>query len=391
MSSEGRRSAQLDPSRIRVVHFADVVNRHDFIHNVAAHCDPLRFEVSVVTLSSRGSLNADPGGIRVVDLGARARLWYPHAILALRRLLRREAVSILHSHHYEPSVLACLATLGLRTRIVIGRHYSDAIYRFSRGLRRSGYLGIETLAHARASAVVAPSTVVERILLEQGVPSAKVVRIPYGLDFSRFDPPPDQVRLRLEAEWPTGKGLRLLTVGRLHVEKGHTYLLAAMERLRAAGMGVRLAVVGDGSERDRLVEEAARRGLASAVRFLGLRTDVLSLMSAADAVVQPTLNEAFSQVMLEAMAMGRALVISDVGGVGDIVDDQVSGLVVPIGDASAIVSAVGKLADESFRNKLGFRAARVIRERLDVTEIAAQFEALYSRLADERRRANHAT
>jgi glycosyltransferase involved in cell wall biosynthesis len=368
-------------SRLRVLHFADVVNRHDFIHNVAAYCDPQRFEMITATLTTRGTLNAEPGRLRVENLGGESRIALPRTLARLRRLLRGEKVDVLHSHHYEPAVIASLASLGLPVRLVVGRHYSDTIYRFSRGVRRRAYLAVESACHARASAVVVPSTLVEGILLRQGVPRAKVVWIPYGLELGRFsDRAPDR-REALRNEWPPGPGLRLATVGRLHPEKGQEHLIRAMAQLRLEGVTVRLVLIGDGQDKERLAALAAAGGVADSVRFLGWRNDVLDLMSAADAVVQPTLNEAFSQVMLESMALGRALVMSDVGGVADLVEHGVSGLIVPIGDASRLAAAIRELQRPGTTDRLGDNAARVARERLDVNRIAPQFEALYTRIA----------
>jgi len=384
LSAETVQSATGRGSRVRVVHFADMVNRHDFIHNVAAHCDRVRVDLSVVTLDARGTLNSDPGNLRVHDLGCTGRMAYPRALLRLRHLLRRERVAILHSHHFEPSLLAAVATFGLPTRLVLGRHYSDTIHKFSRGLRRRLYLGLEGFCNARASVVVAPSTVVERILMQQGVAPSKIARIPYGLDLGRFEVPAESVRRPLEQEWPANEGLRLLTVGRLHPEKGQEYLLeAVVQLLREGGTATRLLLVGDGPDHKRLAAIAGELGIANATRFLGWRSDVLALMATADVVVQPTLNEAFSQVMLEAMAMGRALVMTDVGGVRDVIEDGVSGLVVPIRDAGALAAAIRALGDRNLRARLGGNAAQRIRDRLDVRRIVRQFETLYLRVAGD--------
>jgi glycosyltransferase involved in cell wall biosynthesis len=368
-------------ARVRIVHFADLVNRYDFIFNVAAHCNRSTFDLSVATLTARGTLNVDPGEIEVENFDCPSRLSYFRAITRLRRLLQREGAAILHSHHYEPSLLAALATAGLRTRLVVGRHHSDNVYRFTRGLRRRFYLGLERLCYARAAAVIAPSAAVERILLSQGVPRSRVFKIHYGLDLSRFERPGAAVLDAARREWPSGEGLRLATVGRLHPDKGQRFLLEALATLSGEGPPPRLVFVGEGSDYAPLLALAEERGLAPSVRFLGWRTDVLDIVAAADAVVQPTVTEAFSQVMLEAMAVGTPLVMTDVAGVRDVVQDGVSGLVVPIGDTSALAKAIRTLGDSGLRASLGGNAARTIRDRLDVRRIAREFEAVYWRVA----------
>ena len=93
---------------------------------------------------------------------------------------------------------------------MVGRHYSDAIYQLSRGLRRRAYLGLESLVNRRASAIVAPSAAVARVLLAQGVDPAKVEVIPYGFDFARFAPRAEAALFRVRGEWPAGTGPRLV-------------------------------------------------------------------------------------------------------------------------------------------------------------------------------------
>jgi glycosyltransferase involved in cell wall biosynthesis len=125
--------------------------------------------------------------------------------------------------------------------------------------------------------------------------------------------------------------------------------------------------------------------LQAQVHFLGWRTDALDLMAAADVVVQPTLHEAFSQVMVEAMALGRPLVISNVSGVEDVVRHAETGLVVPPGDSDGLVQAIRRVSHREEAERIGGNAMRAVRDLLDIRTIAPQFEALYRRLAKEPR------
>jgi glycosyltransferase involved in cell wall biosynthesis len=199
---------------------------------------------------------------------------------------------------------------------------------------------VETFCNRRAAAIVAPSRAVARVLREQGVDPRKVEVIPYGFDFQRFGPRDPAVVSRVREEWPSGAGPRLATVARLHAEKGHLYWLEALEALARDGVRARWLIVGDGPERQALEAEVRRRGMSGGVRFAGWRTDVLDIVAAADAIVQPTLHEAFSQAMVEAMALGTPLVISDVSGVEDVVEHGRSGLVVPARDSKALRPAM---------------------------------------------------
>jgi glycosyltransferase involved in cell wall biosynthesis len=367
---------------IRVLHFADLINRDDFIHNVLSHLDAREFEPAAATLHDRGTLNANPSPLAAVhNLDCAARRKYGTAAWRLRGLLGRESVDLLHTHHYEPALLGVLATMGTRVPLIIGRHYSDAIYQLSRGARRRAYLGIESLCNRRAAAIVAPSKAVARVLRDQGVDPGKVEVIPYGFDFQRFGARDPHAMARAREEWPPGPGLRLVTVARLHAEKGHRHLLQALETLARENWMATWLIVGEGPERQALEADVHERGMSARVRFAGRRTDVLDLMAAADVVVQPTLHEAFSQAMIEAMALGRPLIISDVSGVEDVVENGRSGLVVPPGDTSALVAALRRLSDPEVAGGIGQMAHAQVRSRLDIHGIVRRVEDLYRRVA----------
>src|SRR3954468_18769678 len=109
---------------IRVLPFADLINRDDFIHNVIAHADPRLLTMSAATLSARGTLNADPRPLlRVHDLDSAQRTRYGRAAWRLRRVVGAEGVDVLHTHHYEPALIGLAAAAGTRVRVVLGRHY----------------------------------------------------------------------------------------------------------------------------------------------------------------------------------------------------------------------------------------------------------------------------
>ena len=367
---------------IRVLHFADLINRDDFIHNVIGHVDPHQFAMSAATLHDRGTLSADPSPLtRVHNFDCADRRRYGVAAWRLRRLIAEEHIDVLHTHHYEPAVVGAVATFGLGVPLIVGRHYSDAIYQLSRGVRRRAYLGVEALCNRRAAAIVAPSRAVARVLREQGVDSRKVEVIPYGFDFHRFGARDPAVVARVREEWPSGAGPRLATVARLHAEKGHLHLLDALEALAREGAGARWLIVGDGPERAALEAQVHARGMGDRVRFAGWRTDVLDIVAAADVVVQPTLHEAFSQAMVEAMALGTPLVISDVSGVEDVVENGRSGLVVPPRDSKALAAAIRTLSEPEAAASIGQAGHARVRSLLGIEVIAPKFEDLYRRVA----------
>jgi glycosyltransferase involved in cell wall biosynthesis len=368
---------------VRVLQVADVVNRYDFIDVIVEHADPRRAEVSVATFGRPPNI-ADPGypgrGVRVADLGARAgRRAYPDALRRLRRLVADWQIDVVHCHHYDPAVLTWLATRASPVRFVVGRHYSDAIELNTTGLRRRAYLGLERRVMAAAASTVVPSTMIAGLVEAQGVPVERVHLVPYAFVPAKYEhvDPVDTTAARRSV----GLGDDDFVVGtfaRLYHDKGHRYLLAAMAELVPAWPDLRWLVVGDGAERAALESAAMAAGLDGHVRFAGWRRDAMRLMAATDVVVQPTLQEAFSQVMGEAMWLERPLVITDVSGATDIVEDGVNGFVVPKRDPAALARAIRRLgADESLRRRLGTAGRRWITTQLTPERIVPRYEAVY--------------
>jgi glycosyltransferase involved in cell wall biosynthesis len=148
----------------------------------------------------------------------------------------------------------------------------------------------------------------------------------------------------------------LLLLGALERRKGHAVLLAAGERLAAEGVALRYVFCGDGSEHAAL--RAAAASLGDRVVFAGFQREVAACLEAADVVALPSLHEGLGVAALEAMAAGRPVVASRVGGLGEVVVDGVTGLLVPAGDATALARALARLArDAGLRVRLG-RAGR---------------------------------
>jgi len=181
------------------------------------------------------------------------------------------------------------------------------------------------------------------------------------------------------AEWPS-PGLRLLSVGRLHPQKGHRVLLDAIARARSAGATLSLLVAGEGAERGALEAQAAGLGLQGHVRLAG-RREVRPLLAAADVFVFPSLYEAAGIALLEAMACALPVVASRTGGIPEVVEDGVSGILVAPGDADDLARALAALErDPERRRRLGL-AARARAEAFDVSATVRALEGLYEEVA----------
>ena len=177
---------------------------------------------------------------------------------------------------------------------------------------------------------------------------------------------------------------QLLFIGRLVHEKGLDAVLGALQPLFARRPDLHLVVAGDGPLRPQLEAQAQAPGLAGRVRFIGaVAPDVVQdLLTAASLVIVPSRVEGFGLVALEAAAMGRPVIASDAGGLPEVVEHERTGLVVPGGDASAFVRAIGRLIDDpDDARRMGAQARMRALTSFDWQRHVRAYDDLYRRLA----------
>jgi glycosyltransferase involved in cell wall biosynthesis len=174
--------------------------------------------------------------------------------------------------------------------------------------------------------------------------------------------------------------------GRMTAVKRTEDLLAALAQLRARGVDALLLLVGDGFDRAHLEEEAFRLGLARHCLFLGYQEDVAPWYAACDAVALTSANEGTPVTIIEALAAGRPVVVTSVGGVPDVVADGVDGFLVEPGDTAALADRLERLAtDPALRAEFGERGRARALSRYSVARLVADVDLLYRSLLDERR------
>jgi glycosyltransferase involved in cell wall biosynthesis len=192
------------------------------------------------------------------------------------------------------------------------------------------------------------------------IAQARTEVIPYGVDTTRFAPRGDGAKMR--AALGIAAGRRVVgTVARLNEQKGQTYLLEAAERLAKRRTDIEWVIAGDGELRASLEDEARRRGVGEHVHFLGHREDVPEILSAFDVFALPSNFEGMCFAVAEALAVEVPVVATDVGGVGQSVVHEETGLLVQPRDPDALVESIERLLDD--RDE-ALRLARKGRERV---------------------------
>jgi glycosyltransferase involved in cell wall biosynthesis len=234
----------------------------------------------------------------------------------------------------------------------------------------------------RATAFIAISSVIEAELIECGVEARRLFRVPNSVDLARFRPVDEREKgvLRQRLNLPEG-ALVVVYTGRLVTYKGLPTLLAAWQKLDDADDRL-LALVGAGGMDIHNCEDDMRRyvqahGLSGSVVFCGEVDHVQEYLQASDAFVFPSENEAFGISVIEAMAVGIAVVSSDAGGLRDIIQDGVNGLRFPTGDCAQLTAALSRvLGDSDLRTRLGAEARKTVENSYAEEVVVERYAAL---------------
>ncbi|HEX2835408.1 MAG TPA: glycosyltransferase family 4 protein [Thermoanaerobaculia bacterium] len=300
-------------------------------------------------------------GIAVVNLESKnLRDW--RAFRRLSRLARERRFELIHAHLTYASIwgallsrrtgIPCVATLHVAPPARGRDRIKDRLMRFA-------------LNRWAARTIAVSAALREKYLAAGGLDPAKLLVAHNGIAIERF-----------AHNGSPAHGRQLMTVSVLRPGKGIEVLIEALTKIPSAT----LMVVGDGPMREEWAALAQRFGVAGRIQWLGYRNDVETLLPRADLFVLPSLDDAFPTVLLEAMAAGVPVVATRVGGIPEIVDDGVTGKLVPPNDAAALAAAINALLDA---DTSGMRdAARTrARERFSTEAWIARLDAIYAEVA----------
>ena len=302
----------------------------------------------------------------------RPGLAFLRSIVALCRTVRATGATLLHANGSRAMLYAGLAGL-LTGRPVI---WHLRVWRSDPKL--------DWLLARLATRIIAISKAVRARLRPWPAAHRRCVVVPNALDLEAFVPSRDPESVRRSIGIPSSVHA-VGTVGRLVPFKGHEYLLEAFAQLRYDYPAIRLLVVGDGPRRAALEQQARALAMAEVVHFTGHREDVPDILSILDVFILPSIAEDFGRVLIEAMAMERPVVATRGGGVPEIIEHGVSGLLVPPADPVGMADAVRSLLADPVQGRAMGRAGRQCVERqFNLQRHASLVEALYAEVEGSR-------
>ena len=295
----------------------------------------------------------------------------PLAVARFWGLIRRRSVDIVHTHSSADSWMASAAARlsPRRPKVVRTRHLNAAF-----NVRQ-----IYTLMADRVVTVGGKTR--EYMIREKNISPDRVVTIPTGVDLTVFDPRRVEGNLREELGIPPAAPV-FGTVSVFRRLKGHQFLLeAAVEILRAVP-DAKLILAGEGPKEGNIRKKIEETGIGPAVILPGFREDVPRVLNTLDVFVFPSLQEALGTAILEALAMGKAVVASRVGGIPEVVEEGKTGfLVEPEQPAAIAEKVILLLRNPELRSELGERGRRFVEEKYDNRLMVRRLEALYRELA----------
>jgi glycosyltransferase involved in cell wall biosynthesis len=362
--------------RIRVVQILATGTNggaQEHLYSLVTRMDPERYDVSIVSLSPGSAvrkLQRAGFSVLVIDEPDDAI-----AVGALAAHLADVRPDVIHNHMYRAETVGTRAAIALsevghrRPYVVSTVHSSRVRAHEDRALLR------DLTPHM--DQIIAVSEMIEAKIEHEGRVGAPVRRIYNGVDLSRYDH--QEPCCTLPAEYGMEPGSQIVgVVARLEPEKGHPTLLEAWPQVLREVPDAYLLIVGEGSRREALEQQARELRIAHRVVFTGRRDDVPAVTAALDVAVLPSYREAQGLSILEAMALSRPVVASDVGGIPEMITDGVTGLLVPPHDAGALAAAVTRLLrDHSYADTLGRAGHDMVHDRFCIELMVSAIQTIY--------------
>ncbi|MEE9442378.1 MAG: glycosyltransferase [candidate division Zixibacteria bacterium] len=307
-----------------------------------------------------------------VDRIPMCRRWDLRDVKALMRIIKRQKVSLLHTHGYKSDIVGVLASKLTGVPIVATSHgFTSADEKLKRNEKIDRF--ILRFAHK----IICVSKGVYDSLVFSGIDKDKLILIPNAIDFEYFSKPPDK---NFRESWGVASDEIIIgTAGRLSLEKAHTDLVKGLaiipEDMRNR---CRLVIAGDGPEKEKILEAAKENGVADKLIMAGYVNDMRSFFNSIDVFCLSSLAEGTPLTALEAAASGLPLVMTSVGGSTALINDGVDGFLIEPSAPNQLADALSKLIDdEKLRNQFAREGRDKLKSEYDIVNWSEKFFDIY--------------
>ena len=303
------------------------------------------------------------------------------AVAELIFFLRKKRYHIVHTHNSKAGFVGRLAAKITGIPVIIHTVHGFAFHDQEPAWRQSLFRNLEKVAsHMCDKMIFISQPLVDWALREKIVLRRdKIAKIYSGIDLERFRPVTEEEKNSVREKWNIRHDDAVIgIVSKLWEGKGHEILIRAFKEVKKDIKRARLIIVGEGPLDNMLHDLVDRLGLSDSVLFTGFQMDVAAIISSFDVAVLPSYFEGMGRVLLEAMAMEKPVVASRVGGIPDLVKDNVNGLLITPGDVKGLADALKKLLnDKRLANIMGRDGRKRITDKYSADAMVRSISNIY--------------
>jgi glycosyltransferase involved in cell wall biosynthesis len=375
-------------SRIKIVYVitsTGVGGAEKILYYTVTGLDSTKYSISLCSLKERGEIakELEKCGVQIHCLrmvNKEGVIGWLSSIITLFRLfsyLRKLRPTIVHSFLFRANILARIAGYLTGVPIIIS---SIRVM----GGEKEFFHFLERMTSFVVDRYVTVSESVKGYIIQKSkIPVEKVSVIYNGVNIKNCDSLQVQnVKLSFSRE---AGNIILMTVGRLHKQKGHYYLIHAISKVKKEVLKIRLLIIGEGEEEKNLKNLVKSLDLTDQIIFTGLKYDVENILPIAELFILPSLWEGMPNAVLEAMATGKPVVATEVGGIPELVIHGETGLLVPPKDSDALASAIIDLLQDKLKAKKMGEVGRIrVEEHFNISKTVEKTESLYQELLKEK-------
>ena len=347
-----------------------------FLVSLLRSIDRERIHPVVCCLNWKGAWasEVEEKDIKVIALHKKSGVDF-RAFLNLIKIMKEGDFDIVNTHLWTADVMGRLAAFLTGTPIVISTAQNVDIW------KKWWHRVIDKLLAYRTNKIIAVSEAVKEYYHKQvGIPLSKIVCIPNAIETERYEKPGNVDYLYDELKISPDNFV-LACIGRLTHQKGHHYLLESIKLVQDSLPNLRVLFVGDGELKDELIKHAKNLGILNMIFFMGYRDDIAEILHLSNALVLPSLYEGLPLCVLEAMAAGRPVIATKVGGTPKLVEDGKTGVIVPPKDITAMAEAIRTVLSLPDRGKeMGERGKNIVAMHFSVNFIAKKTADLFNSL-----------
>jgi glycosyltransferase involved in cell wall biosynthesis len=362
--------------KLKIVHMVEdleVGGLEKVLTTIVQGLNKNKYEVEVWCLAAGGLIadELEKNGITVRVLGL-ISYHNPIPIIKLALLLRQERVDIVHTHGHFPGMFARLSGLLARIPKTITHIHTTQKRR----------IFVEKVFSLLSYKILCVSQAVQEFIVrEEGVNRNKTILIYNGIETPGEEVPSKRILATRRTFGFAEDDVVLIVVASLTRHKGHKLLLDAFANEIMRNPNLKLLIVGAGPLKAEIETHSQKLGISSSVRFAGLRRDVPLLLSMSDIFVLPSVErEGLGLAIIEAMAMRKPVIGSELGGIPEVIENGVNGLLFPPGDTDKLLYAIDLLAkDKDLRERMGQMGRKIFEKKFTERQMIDAIEAIYDK------------